>query len=95
MLPAARVLDPHTCPMSLPAPHVGGVIQGPGANSVTIGYQPAATEGTLCVCGLGPPNRILAGSSSVMIDGKPAARVGDPTSHGGTITAGCTGVIIG
>jgi uncharacterized Zn-binding protein involved in type VI secretion len=30
-----------------------------------------------------------------MIGGSPAARVGDPTAHGGVIIAGCPTVIIG
>ena len=30
-----------------------------------------------------------------MIGGKPAARMGDSTAHGGTITAGCPTVMIG
>jgi uncharacterized Zn-binding protein involved in type VI secretion len=35
------------------------------------------------------------GSSTVMIGGKPAARMGDSTSHGGLIVLGCFTVIIG
>jgi uncharacterized Zn-binding protein involved in type VI secretion len=35
------------------------------------------------------------GSTSVLIGGKPAARMGDPTAHGGSITLGCPTVIIG
>jgi uncharacterized Zn-binding protein involved in type VI secretion len=81
--------------MSVPVAHVGGIIQGPGVNSVSIGRLPAATEGTTCACGLGPTNRIVAGSRSVVIDRHAAARVGDPTSHGGSILAGCSSVIIG
>jgi uncharacterized Zn-binding protein involved in type VI secretion len=95
MSQAARVFDPHSCPLSVPVAHGGGVIQGPGATSVVIGHLPAATLGTACACGLGPPNRIVGGSSSVVIDGSPAARAGDPTSHGGSILAGCSSVIIG
>lgn len=81
--------------MSVPVAHVGGIIQGPGATSVSIGYLPAATQGTTCACGLGPPNRIVTGSRSIVIGRQAAARVGDPTSHGGTILSGCNSVIIG
>jgi uncharacterized Zn-binding protein involved in type VI secretion len=35
------------------------------------------------------------GSSTVMMEGKPAARSGDSTAHGGTITLGCPTVMIG
>jgi uncharacterized Zn-binding protein involved in type VI secretion len=31
----------------------------------------------------------------VLIAGKPAARIGDTTTHGGTIILGCPTVIIG
>jgi len=31
----------------------------------------------------------------VLIGGQPAARVGDTTVHGGTVTAGCPTVLIG
>ena len=40
----------------------------------------------MCTC-VGPPDTIVMGSTKVMIGKKPAARVGDPTAHGGTITA--------
>jgi uncharacterized Zn-binding protein involved in type VI secretion len=35
------------------------------------------------------------GSTTVMIGGKPAARMGDPTAHGGTIVLGDPTVMIG
>lgn len=35
------------------------------------------------------------GSTGVLIGGKPAARMGDPTAHGGVIVAGCPTVLIG
>jgi uncharacterized Zn-binding protein involved in type VI secretion len=35
------------------------------------------------------------GSPTVMIGGKPAARLGDSTSHGGAIVMGCPTVMIG
>ena len=34
------------------------------------------------------------GAPTVLIGGKPAARMGDPTAHGGVIVAGFPGVII-
>jgi uncharacterized Zn-binding protein involved in type VI secretion len=93
--PAARLTDPHVCPMvTVLVPHVGGPITGPGAPTVLIGGMPAAVVGDLCVC-VGPPDAIAMGSTTVLIGGKPAARMGDPTAHGGSIVMGCPTVLIG
>lgn len=96
--PAARLTDMHVCPMVTPGtppiPHVGGPIVGPGAPTVLIGGMPAAVLGDSCVC-TGPPDTIVLGSTGVMICGKPAARMGDMTAHGGSIVAGCPTVLIG
>jgi uncharacterized Zn-binding protein involved in type VI secretion len=59
-----------------------------------IGGVPASIVGDTCVCA-GPTDSLVAGSSSVMIGGKPAVRMGDSTAHGGVIVAGCPTVIIG
>ncbi len=97
-LPAARIKDMHACPMQTPGlppiPHVGGPIIGPGAPSVLIGSLPAALLGDMMVC-VGPPDTISTGSSTVMICGKPAARMGDKTAHGGSIVLGLPTVMIG
>ena len=50
--------------------------------------------GDSLVC-VGPPDSIVKGSSTVMIGGKPAARMGDTTAHGGSIVLGCPTVMIG
>lgn len=93
--PAARVTDPHVCPMvTVLVPHVGGPILPPGAPTVMIANMPAANVGSMCTC-VGPPAPIVMGSMTVMIGGKPAARMGDPTGHGGTIIMGCPTVLIG
>lgn len=98
MQPAARIGDMHVCPMvtpgTPPVPHVGGPITGPGVPNVLIGFMPAATISDMCVC-VGPPDVIAKGSAAVLIGGKPAARMGDMTAHGGTIVAGCPTVLIG
>jgi len=92
---AARVGDPHICPMvTVLVPHVGGPILPPGVPTVMIGGMPAATVGSMAVC-VGPPDSIIMGSATVMIGGMPAARMGDSTAHGGTITIGCPTVMIG
>lgn len=96
--PAARIGDLHLCPMLSPAvppiPHVGGPILPPGVPTVLIGLLPAATIGSLAVC-IGPPDTIIGGSSNVLIANRPAARMSDSCSHGGTIIAGQFTVLIG
>lgn len=77
-----------------PVPHVGGPIIGPGVATVLIGKLPASVVGDQCLC-VGPPDRIVKGSSTVFIGGKAAARMGDTTAHGGVIALGCPTVIIG
>ncbi len=95
MPPAARVLDMHTCPMVTGVvPHVGGPILPPGMPTVLICMFPAATVGSMVTC-VGPPDTIIKGSATVLIGGKPAARMGDSTAHGGVIVMGCPTVMIG
>jgi len=98
MPPAARLTDMHVCPMLTPCvppiPHVGGPVVGPGAPTVLIGKLPAAVVGDMAVC-VGPPDSIIKGSATVMICGKPAARLGDSTAHGGSIVLGDFTVMIG
>lgn len=97
---AARLTDFHSCPMTTPAgpvqiPHVGGPVTGPGSPTVLIGKLPAAVMGDMCVCVSPVPDSIVKGSATVMICGKPAARQGDTTAHGGSIVLGCPTVQIG
>lgn len=98
MKPAARITDMHTCPMVTPGvppiPHVGGPIVTPGGPTVLIGGLPSATVTSQCVC-VGPPDVIVLGSFTVLISGKPAARMGDQTAHGGVIVGGYPTVLIG
>ena len=89
MPPAARIGDNHVCPM-----HGGGPILPPCSVNVLIGMLPAARVTDLATC-VGPPDVILFGSPTVLINGLMAARMGDPTAHGGMIVAGCPTVFIG
>ncbi len=94
-MPASRITDMHVCPMVTGVvPHVGGPIVVPGAPTVIIGGLPAATVGSMCVC-VGPPDSVAAGSGTVMLSKKLAARLGDSTAHGGKIVVGCPTVLIG
>jgi uncharacterized Zn-binding protein involved in type VI secretion len=98
MPPAARVSDLHVCPMATPGtppiPHVGGPVLPAGAVRTLVGFLPAARVTDLCLC-VGPPDVIAKGSMSVLIEGLPAARLGDTTVHGGVIVQGCPTVMIG
>jgi uncharacterized Zn-binding protein involved in type VI secretion len=98
MPPAARLTDMHACPMVTPGlppiPHVGGPLIGPGVPTVLIGKLPAAVVGDSAVC-VGPPDTIVKGSATVLIAGRPAARLGDTTAHGGSIVMGYPTVMIG
>jgi len=98
MPPAARLTDMHTCPMVTPGippvPHGGGPVAGPGVPTVLICKLPAAVVGDSAIC-VGPPDTIVKGSATVMIGGKPAARIGDSTAHGGAVVMGAPTVVIG
>ena len=95
MPPAARLTDMHTCPMVTGVvPHVGGPIIPACEPTVLINGMPAARVGDMLTC-VGPPDNIVMGSPTVMIGHKMAARLGDPTAHGGVIVLGSPNVIIG
>ena len=96
MPPAARITDMHTCPMVTPPgiPHVGGPILPPCSPNVIIGFLPAARVTDQCLC-VGPPDVIVKGSPTVMINNLMAARIGDLTAHGGVIVVGMPTVMIG
>jgi uncharacterized Zn-binding protein involved in type VI secretion len=61
---------------------------------VLIGGLPASVVGDMLTC-VGPPDSLVKGSATVMIGGRPAARIGDTTAHGGNIVLGCFTVMIG
>lgn len=96
MKPAARSGDMHMCPAQtppLPVPHVGGPVL-PAPVTVLVGGLPAATLGQMCLC-IGVPDSIITGSMTVLINNKPAVRMGDSTAHGGIIVSGMPSVLIG
>jgi uncharacterized Zn-binding protein involved in type VI secretion len=92
--PAAVLGSFHTCPaITDNTPHGGGPALATSAN-VTVGGLPIACVGDRLVCA-GPPDTISTGSATVIVNGKPVARLGDFTAHGGKITAGNPSVLIG
>ncbi|HQU42524.1 MAG TPA: PAAR domain-containing protein [Pirellulales bacterium] len=77
-----------------PPPHVGGPILPACCPTVFIGGKPAARVGDMAMC-CGPPDPIVMGSPMVYMLGKMAARMSDPTAHGGKIVMGFPTVLIG
>ena len=73
---------------------MGGPILGPGIPTVLMANMPAAVVGDICGC-VGPHDTIIKGSATVLIGGKPAARMGDSTAHGGIILDGAPNILIG
>lgn len=94
--PAARVSDMQVCTCPTPNPHGGGVILPPCSPTVVTNSLPQARVTDQAVCP-GPPNVIVTGSSSVMVNGLMAARVTDKMMHPppGVITLGSLNVMIG
>ena len=98
MPPAARISDltNHT-----------GVITGPGTATVLIAGLPAAgatgiLPGDMHTCPIPPPpavphppSPIASGSKTVLIGGRPAARIGDATGCGASIITGAPTVLVG
>jgi uncharacterized Zn-binding protein involved in type VI secretion len=94
MPPAARFTDMHTCPqVTVVVPHVGGPIVM-GSTDVFTGGLMQARVTDACVC-VGPPDAIAVGSLGVIVDFLCAARMTDPTLHGGVIVGGLPTVMIG
>jgi uncharacterized Zn-binding protein involved in type VI secretion len=83
--------SPHTPPTGSPIT--------PGSQSkVMIENQVALVANDICTCAgpEGGPNMVMQGSMKVKFGGLPAARVGDPCLHpGSVIVQGSTKVIIG
>lgn len=77
-----------------PVPHVGGPINPPCMLTVLTVTLPQSRVLDLATC-VGPPDPIAQSSATVLVGGLPAARMGDLTSHGGSIVVGAPTVIIG
>lgn len=89
--PLSRFTDVHLCGIDA----VPGTIVGPCAPDVLASGLPAARFGDLCLCTSAHPARIIEGALHVLINGRPAARVGVATTHRGSLTGGDPSVLVG
>lgn len=98
-LEAARLTDDHTCPSTVPHPHVGGPVLGPGAARVFIRGRNAALLADYVSCAGAAPGPVRdvvkRGASSVRAHGLPLARRTDTSVHGGLIESGADNVFVG
>lgn len=92
MPPAARVSDQTSHP---------GIVAGPGVPTVLINGLPAAVITDLHTClmpplaGPHPTAPFATASSTVMIGGRPALRMGDLSACGAVIISGAFTALIG
>ncbi|WDG55354.1 PAAR domain-containing protein [Pseudomonas chlororaphis] len=80
MLPSARLGDKHVCPL----PGHGTTPITSASGDININFMGAARVGDICGCGA----VITTGFPSIILNGRPMAHLGSPTSHGGTIISG-------
>ncbi|MBX8516120.1 PAAR domain-containing protein [Pseudomonas cichorii] len=80
MLASARLGDKHVCPKT---GHGTTPIASASAD-VNISFAGAARVGDTCGCGA----VITTGFPSILVNNRPLAHLGSPTSHGGTIITG-------
>ena len=71
----------------------GGVLRISRADLPEWARDAVATVGDEVAC-VGPPATLTEGDSTVLLDGKPVARVGDGTSHGGTVVTGDSRILV-
>ncbi|WP_097304445.1 polymorphic toxin type 44 domain-containing protein [Pseudomonas chlororaphis] len=80
MLSSARLGDKHVCPL----PGHGTTPIASASGDININSMGAARVGDTCGCGA----VITTGFPSILLNGRPMAHLGSPTSHGGTIISG-------
>ena len=77
----------------------GGIVTGPGVPTVLIGGKPASVMNDIHTCALPPPHlastTFILGSSTVLIGGMQAVRVGDTCICGASAAIGDPTVQIG
>lgn len=80
MLSSSRLGDKHVCPL----PGHGTTPIASASADISINSMGAARVGDTCGCGA----VITTGFPSILLNGRPMAHLGSPTSHGGTIITG-------
>ncbi|MEN1835362.1 PAAR domain-containing protein [Pseudomonas lijiangensis] len=80
MTPTARLGDMHLCP--IPGHGTSPIVSA--SPDTRINFLGAARVGDVCGCGA----VITTGFASIIVDYRPLAYLGSPTSHGGTIISG-------
>jgi uncharacterized Zn-binding protein involved in type VI secretion len=80
MTPTARLGDMHVCPI----PGHGSSPIVSASPDTQINFLGAARVGDVCGCGA----VITTGFPSIIVDHRPLAHLGSPTSHGGTVVTG-------
>ena len=80
MISSARMGDMHLCPL----PGHGTTPVASSSTDVSINGMGSARVGDVCGCGA----VITTGFPSILVNGRPMAHLGSPTSHGGTIITG-------
>ncbi|QQX57577.1 MULTISPECIES: PAAR domain-containing protein [Pseudomonas] len=80
MISSARLGDKHVCPL----PGHGTTPIASASGDININFMGAARVGDTCGCGA----VITTGFPSIILNGRPMAHLGSPTSHGGTIITG-------
>lgn len=80
MISSARLGDKHVCPL----PGHGTTPIASASADTNINFMGAARVGDSCGCGA----VITTGFPSILVNGRPMAHLGSPTSHGGTIITG-------
>ncbi|MEM8523923.1 MAG: PAAR domain-containing protein [Bacteroidota bacterium] len=85
----------HFCPMKDgKKEHVGGpIIQG--STDVFVENKMLSRHGDSLQCQSPKIDKIIATTTSVFVNGKPLARIQDPTIHGGKIVEGSQSVFAG
>lgn len=80
MISSARLGDKHVCPL----PGHGTTPIASASADFNINFMGSARVGDTCGCGA----VITTGFPSILVNGRPMAHLGSPTSHGGTIITG-------
>ncbi|MFJ2487848.1 polymorphic toxin type 44 domain-containing protein [Pseudomonas sp. NPDC087639] len=80
MISSARLGDKHVCPL----PGHGTTPIASASADTNINFMGSARVGDACGCGA----VIITGFPSILVNGRPMAHLGSPTSHGGTIITG-------